>query len=633
MGVVTDNKLLDLNFQELNIEDRIKFGSMKSSSTMLGNAKPENTSDVDTDTEEQFQLNPDHVVIECDDDPKLLYKISDRPPIHLSIFFALQQTIISLSHSLVVSAFVADVACASDLLDIRRDLLSSSLLMNGVTTLLMVTIGVRLPVFQGATVDYVLPFLAMKMINPDICKLSNETDTNQISNISISMNDSSLVNTASDMELKRSLALTKLSEFQGCLILVGCIHSLVGLTGISGLVIKFVGPITIVPAILLMSLFVCRSAVNFCRHQWGVSVLTAVTSLVLSMYLGNRKMPFPAWSRKKRFHIIWYPFHQVFSVLIGLLAGWGLSAVLTYAGVFSDDPSNLDYMARTDARAEIITNANWFNVPYPNRFGKPSLNTSVFIGFLIGTLTSIIDSIGDYYACARICSVPPPPRYVVNRGIAVEGIGTILSGIMGCGHATTTYGANIGVIGLTKVASRDVLLWTAIMYILFGLVGKVSAFFITIPHPVLGGAMIVLLGMLNGIILSNLQVASLSSTRNLAIIGISLLIGMMVPYWLEVFPDDLQTGGSYNNYIAKTLLSNPVLCGGVTAAFLDNTVPGTARERGITAWQDPGSYGQADYQEGPEVYAPPLPRRWLSWRGMKYIPFCQYKADEGSDEN
>ena len=80
-------------------------------------------------------------------------------------------------------------------------------------------------------------------------------------------------------------------------------------------------------------------------------------------------------------------------------------------------------------------------------------SVSIFVGFLIATIVSILDSIGDYYACAAICHVPPPPSHAVNRGIAVEGICSALSGAVGCGHATTTYGGNIGAIGLTKVCN------------------------------------------------------------------------------------------------------------------------------------------------------------------------------------
>lgn len=85
------------------------------------------------------------------------------------------------------------------------------------------------------------------------------------------------------------------------------------------------------------------------------------------------------------------------------------------------------------------------------QFGSPLFSYSALIGFLIATFISILDSIGDYYAAAAMCRVPPPPRHGINRGIAIEGFCSMLSGCYGTGHATTTYGGNIGAIGMTKV--------------------------------------------------------------------------------------------------------------------------------------------------------------------------------------
>ena len=89
---------------------------------------------------------------------------------------------------------------------------------------------------------------------------------------------------------------------------------------------------------------------------------------------------------------------------------------------------------------------------FSGQFGTPLFSFSAFVGFLIATITSILDSIGDYYACANSCRVPPPPGHATNRGIAVEGFCSMLSGIWGSGHATTTYGGNVGAIGMTKVS-------------------------------------------------------------------------------------------------------------------------------------------------------------------------------------
>jgi nucleobase transporter 1/2 len=66
--------------------------------------------------------------------------------------------------------------------------------------------------------------------------------------------------------------------------------------------------------------------------------------------------------------------------------------------------------------------------------------------------------------------------------------------------------------------------------------------FVTVPYSVLGGTQIITVGIFIGVVLSNLQYIDLNSTRNLAIIGISLLLGLMIPYWVEKTPHDIQTG-------------------------------------------------------------------------------------------
>lgn len=63
----------------------------------------------------------------------------------------------------------------------------------------------------------------------------------------------------------------------------------------------------------------------------------------------------------------------------------------------------------------------------------------------------MVESVGDYYACARIAGAPPPPNHAVNRGIGIEGVACILAGAWGSGNATTSYSQNTGTIGITKV--------------------------------------------------------------------------------------------------------------------------------------------------------------------------------------
>ena len=81
-----------------------------------------------------------------------------------------------------------------------------------------------------------------------------------------------------------------------------------------------------------------------------------------------------------------------------------------------------------------------------------------------------------------------------------------------------------------------------VIYLIFGIIGKTSAVFISIPYPVLGGALIVMFGMFIGVAISSLQVTDLSSTRNMAVLGIAVIVGLLVPTWLEQNKDKVNFG-------------------------------------------------------------------------------------------
>lgn len=580
---------------------------------------------MDSDKENKESLhevlmdNDKKVVIEDERDQTLLFKAADHPPIYLTLFCGFQHVLVSLSGIIAIALLVVDVTCANLEEDLKTTLLSSSLFMCGICTMLMSFIGSRMPLVQGAAGDFLIPLLAMQVLDPEKCTVKS------VDNGSTNMSGFINITTHSPVENKLDFVLNNIRDLQGSLIAAGTCQFLIGSTGLISLLLKFIGPITIVPTLFLSSLFGARAAVKFAKVHWGVAILVVSIALTLSLYLSHKKTPIPFWTKKRGFHIFWFPLHQVYSILIAMVIGWVVSWIMTAAGVFAPE----DTYARTDLRLNTISEAPWFKFPYPGQFGPISFSVSVFTGFMIGTMTSILDSIGDYYACAKMCNLPPPPKHAVNRGIAVEGFCSLIAGFLGCGHATTTYGGNIGAIGVTRVASRDVFIATGFLYIILGLVGKFSAVFLTIPYPVLGGAIIVMFGMFNGVVLSNLQVVSLSSTRNMAIIGTSLLFGMMIPYFIETTPDAINTGSESRNGVIKMLLVNPNLCGGVVACFLDNTIRGTLEERGIAAWQklvDEKSSDDYSYDYDRSFYDIPIPDKWKRSQIIKRLPlFPSYK--------
>lgn len=92
------------------------------------------------------------------------------------------------------------------------------------------------------------------------------------------------------------------------------------------------------------------------------------------------------------------------------------------------------------------------------QFGTPTVSVAGFAGMLAATISSIIESVGDYFAAARLSNAEAPPPHAVNRGIATEGFASIISGMVGAGHPTTSYSGNIGAIGITKVGGSKTLL-------------------------------------------------------------------------------------------------------------------------------------------------------------------------------
>ena len=92
-------------------------------------------------------------------------------------------------------------------------------------------------------------------------------------------------------------------------------------------------------------------------------------------------------------------------------------------------------------------------------------------------------------------------------------------------------------------------------------------------------------GMIASVGLSNLQFINLNSARNLFILGFAFFMGLSVPEYFVNQPLDLGAGLKWLADIINTLGSTGMAVGAFIALTLDNTVPGTDEERGLTAWK------------------------------------------------
>jgi hypothetical protein len=76
---------------------------------------------------------------------------------------------------------------------------------------------------------------------------------------------------------------------------------------------------------------------------------------------------------------------------------------------------------------------------------------------LIAVIVTMIDAVGNVYACATIAEAPPLPGNVVNRGIFMQGVCCMLAGLWGTGNGTTTASDSMSIIGITKVKQYTII--------------------------------------------------------------------------------------------------------------------------------------------------------------------------------
>ncbi|XP_048244617.1 solute carrier family 23 member 2-like [Haliotis rufescens] len=555
----------------------------------------------------------------------VIYGVEDTPSIPLWFVFGLQQTVMCITGTLSIPFLITRQICASQLTDVTAKLLSVSFFMCGVSTLLQDTIGIRLPIIQGGSHTFIPPIVAMMSLKkwecpPDDIAAGNETI--------------------------EAAWLPRIREIQGNLILASLTQVVLGCTGLIGFLLRFIGPLTIAPTISLIGLSLTVVVNDFSKSHWGVAFLSMCLILMFSLFLGRFKPPVPSFSRAKGCHVSRYPLFQPAPVLLAIGISWLFCHVLTITDVFPNNATLPGYLARTDAasRLQAVDNAPWFYFPYPFQFGMPTFSAAGYVGLLAATISSVIESIGDYFAAARVSDAPPPPPHAINRGIAMEGFGSIISGMVGSGHATTSYSGNVGAIAITKVASRRVFQTAGLLLVLCGLVGKFGAVITLIPEPIIGGLNAVLLGMVAAVGISTLQFTDLSSSRNLTILGLSLMLGLGIPQWIYANPDAINTGNTELDQVINVLLGTAMFVGGFIGCFLDNIVPGTLEERGLTKWRQKlvGTSDGPSHVDQMKLYDFPFVMKYLRRIACcAYIPFmptfdkdiCKAKTNDDDHEN
>jgi len=225
---------------------------------------------------------------------------------------------------------------------------------------------------------------------------------------------------------------------QGAVIVCGIVQFVIGYTGMIVPCLKYLSPVTIAPVIASIGLGLYGVGFNGVASCWSLGLMQIGTVIVFSQYM-------------KALKIAGVNVFALFPVILAIAVTWIFGAILTAGDVWNEGDA-----CRTDANSDILDDSPWFRIPYPLQWGMPVFKSYAYVPMLGGMLASMIESVGDYYSCARLAGAPPPTPGIVSRGLGSEAIGVIIAGLVGTSNATTSYSENIGAISVTGVGSRVV---------------------------------------------------------------------------------------------------------------------------------------------------------------------------------
>jgi NCS2 family nucleobase:cation symporter-2 len=115
----------------------------------------------------------------------------------------------------------------------------------------------------------------------------------------------------------------------------------------------------------------------------------------------------------------------------------------------------------------------------------------------------------------------------LTRGLRADGLGTLIGGIFNT-FPYTSFSQNVGLVGVTGVKSRFVCVAGGVILIVLGLEPKMAALVESLPTVVLGGAGLVMFGMVAATGIRILGGVDFKSNRNnLFIVAVSIGLGMI----------------------------------------------------------------------------------------------------------
>ncbi|KAF3439198.1 hypothetical protein FNV43_RR17473 [Rhamnella rubrinervis] len=454
--------------------------------------------------------------------------------------------------------------------------ISTMLLVSGVTTILHSYFGTRLPLVQGSSFVYLAP--ALVIINAREYRNLTEHKFRHI-----------------------------MRELQGAIIVGSIFQSLLGFSGLMTLFLRLINPVVVAPTVAAVGLAFFSYGFPQAGSCVEISIPLILLVLIFTLYL-------------RGISIFGHHLFRIYAVPLSVMIVWTYAFFLTaggaydYKGCSPDIPSSniLTDACRKHAytmkhcRTDVSNawrTAAWVRVPYLLQWGIPIFHLRTSLIMIVVSLVASVDSVGTYHTTSVLINSKPPTPGIVSRGIALEGFCSILAGFWGTGTGSTTLTENVHTIKITKVASRRAVEIGAFLLIIFSFIGKIGAILASIPLALAAAILCFIWALILALGLSTLQYSQTACFRNITIVGVSLFLGLSIPAYFQQYQPEsslilpsyllpyaaasngpVHTGNKQLDFALNAIMSLNMVVTLLVAFILDNTVPGNRQERGVYIW-------------------------------------------------
>lgn len=295
---------------------------------------------------------------------------------------------------------------------------------------------------------------------------------------------------------------------------------------------KLLPPIVIGPVIMVIGLSLAGSAINNLTGTAAgdynlvkiVCGLVAMVTTAVCAHFGKKTM-------------------SLIPFLLGVVGGYIAAAIFTGIGY----AANNDYLKVIDF-SPLVNNFSPIRftsfLDYPKFLflanvenpGVGTLTNVALTGADIGkaaalfipvSLVTICEHIGDHKNMSGILGRDLLEEPGLSRTLIGDGVATAISGSL-CGAANTTYGENVAVVGVTKIASVKVMILACLIAIGLGFFSPLMSLTMTIPACVTGGISLILYGFIasSGVKMIIAEKVDMTKTRNIFVASVILITGI-----------------------------------------------------------------------------------------------------------